>query len=301
MGRQPGGYEAARAREVAAIVGATDLCVDLHTTTSNMGCTLIVGAWCPAAIRAAAYVSEQWSRAAGDGGGGGATDACGGAEGFPVRVLIDEQYSQAECPYLCSVGRHGLEIEVGATPQGLLRADVVAATERALELTLEYFERVNAGRPPPIPATLPAFLDKGKLPWPAAPGSVLPDAIVHPQLQGRDFETLRRGDPLWLGLDGSVTAYDGACGEAVVPIFINEAAYYHAGSGMGVGLCEPVEWRIEAADDARTTPSGRHRPAGHAALRGSTEAHAQRGGGERGDAPEAESSRTTKKAVRRSS
>ena len=128
----PVGYEARRAREIHAAVGSAsvapaDLLIDLHTTTTNMGCTLIVGAYSRASLAAAAYIQEQWRRADSD-----QTIA----NAFPLRVLIDENYNQAECPYLCSIARDGLEIEVGPVAQGLLRADAVAATQHALELAL---------------------------------------------------------------------------------------------------------------------------------------------------------------------
>ena len=110
-------------------------------------------------------------------------------------------------------------------------------------MTLEFFERVNAGEQFALPLSLSAYLDKGKLSWPSG-SAVLPGAIVHPRLQDRDFRPLAIGDPLWLGVDGSVTVYDGQCGDVVRPIFVNEAAYYHAASGLGIGVCEPITWQL---------------------------------------------------------
>ena len=43
----------------------------------------------------------------------------------------------------------------------------------------------------------------------------MPAALVHPSLQGRDYATLRVGEPLWLRLDGTEVLYDGSCGEEV--------------------------------------------------------------------------------------
>mmetsp|Transcript_5546 Transcript_5546/g.14654 ORF Transcript_5546/g.14654 Transcript_5546/m.14654 type:complete len:333 (+) Transcript_5546:72-1070(+) len=235
------GYEAQRAKEIDAAIGSSsanrvDLLIDLHTTTTNMGCTLIVGTYSPDALAASAYVAEQWDRS---------SDADENLiAAFPLRVLIDPLYGQDECPYLCSIARTGIEVEIGPTPQGLLRADAVAATERAVMLTLEYFQRIQAGDAPPTPSTMAAYVDAGKLAWPHAENEVLPSAMVHPDLQGRDFEPLCVGDPLWIGVDGTVTYYDGTAGDEVVPIFINEAAYYHVKSGRGIGLCKPVEWTL---------------------------------------------------------
>ncbi len=40
--------------------------------------------------------------------------------------------------------------------------------------------------------------------------------------------------------------YDGSLGPTVVPIFINEAAYYYAASGLGIMLTQAVEWPVPA-------------------------------------------------------
>lgn len=241
------GYEPRRAKEISAALGpkgawageagdgvACDVLIDLHTTTANMGCTIIVPDYCAHALACAAYIAGRWA------------DAADVAAAFPLRVLIEQGFSHADSPYLASVARQGMEIEVGPTPQGLLRADCVAATERAVELALEYFELAARRQAPPTPPTLAAFADRGKLRWPPGAGC-LPGALVHPSLQGRDFEPLRAGEPLWLGADGQTIAYDGSAGGEVLPIFVNEAAYYNAESGAGIILCEAVTWRLEPA------------------------------------------------------
>ena len=65
-------------------------------------------------------------------------------------------------------------------------------------------------------------------------------------LQDRDFEPLHEGAPLFESLDGEIVTYDGSLGPTVVPIFINEAAYYYAASGLGIMLTEAVEWPVPA-------------------------------------------------------
>jgi succinylglutamate desuccinylase len=249
-------YEERRAKEIDVAVGGAsatqaDVLIDLHTTTTNMGCTLIVGTYSHAALAAAAYIAQQWTQPTF--GDYRDTEQLQLAAAFPLRVLIDPEYSQEECPYMCSIARSGgLEVEVGPTPQGLLRADVVAATERAVDLICEYFDKADRGEAPPTPATLAAYVYEGKLAWPHTADETLPLAIIHPQLQGRDFEPLSVGDPLWLSVDGTVTLYEGEYGEKVVPIFVNEAAYYNAKSGRGIGLCRAVEWPLRGGGSEDT-------------------------------------------------
>eukprot|EP00965_Chrysotila_dentata_P115941 3832515-Pleurochrysis_carterae.AAC.2 len=70
-------------------------------------------------------------------------------------------------------------------------------------------------------------------------------SIVHPSLQDRDYEPLKKGDALFEHMDGTIERYDGSLGEVVYPIFINEAAYYYAQSGTGIGMTECVDWLIQ--------------------------------------------------------
>ncbi|MBC1257804.1 succinylglutamate desuccinylase/aspartoacylase domain-containing protein, partial [Trichormus variabilis] len=55
-------------------------------------------------------------------------------------------------------------------------------------------------------------------------------AMIHPDIQFRDYAPLNPGDPLFLTLDGKAIAYEGT--SIVYPIFINEAAYYEKGIAM---------------------------------------------------------------------
>ena len=246
-GRVDGGYEAARAEEIEAAIGpkgsptAADMVIDLHTTTANMGTTVIVNSYCQLALRAAAYLTQEWGTCEADGDAKTAST-------HPLRVYLHDVTHEA-APYLCSVGKAGITVEVGPTPQGLLRADAVGATERALRLLLRFLELDATGQAPPPPATLPVYVDGGKVPWPAGSGTLssrLPGALVAPSLQDRDFQPLKKGEPMFVTPDGGVIHYDGAKGDVVYPIFVNEAAYYLAQSGSaGVALTTRVEWPVE--------------------------------------------------------
>ena len=60
-------HEAQRGREVHADLGpkgdsaSADFIIDMHSTTANMGCTIIVNSYCDLALKAAAYLQEMWS------------------------------------------------------------------------------------------------------------------------------------------------------------------------------------------------------------------------------------------------
>jgi aspartoacylase len=63
-------------------------------------------------------------------------------------------------------------------------------------------------------------------------------AMIHPQIQDRDYEALHPGDPIFLTFDNRAIAYQGE--STVYPIFINEAAYYEKGIAMSLTKKEQV-------------------------------------------------------------
>jgi succinylglutamate desuccinylase len=234
--------ESMRARELDASLGPklkpdqharrVDLIIDLHSTTTNMGLTVIIPEGDVVMAQAAAYVLIK----------------CEGAK------CLMHSYPDARLrPSLSSVGKHGLTIEVGPVPQGVVRHDAVETTQRAIQALMEFLEQRNtqgedavmeqlrAGYPSgqvPIYRSAPAMVTgemSGKIPWPCdAENPNFPMWMVHKSLQDKDFHVVRTGDPMFVALDGSIIPYNGSHGDEVILIFINEGGYYYKSSGTGI-------------------------------------------------------------------
>ncbi len=213
---------------------AQDLVIDLHTTTSNMGMTLVVQDMDSVSIGACAAVKEELE-----------------ADGIPTRILW-ERTTREESPYLFSLGRHGVLVEVGPIATGIVEAGVVADMREATERLLEFFQRLNdhgeaaraaeaEGREAPPPAwgggPVEVYEDLGIK---VAPPQPLEDDVAmpmfHAELQDQDWVPLRVGQGLFELPCGEVITYKGEHGDDVVPIFVNEAGYQNASSGVGFGL-----------------------------------------------------------------
>lgn len=232
--------EGKRAREIDQLLGPkfgdpkTDVIVDLHTTTTNMGLTLIVPQGDTYMTQAAAYI--RWK--------------CGDSV---ARILMHPLPDRKLRPNLCSTARHGLTIEVGPVPTGLLRHDAVDSTNQALHAFLEFLERQNRGEDimtelkqaypsgeVPCFRSAPAKRQgemSGKIPWPSDPDNEnFPAYLVHKSVQDKDFCLINTGDPLFRALDGSIIPYNGSHGDQVYLIFVNEGGYYYKSSGTGIGV-----------------------------------------------------------------
>ncbi|KAL3815881.1 hypothetical protein ACHAXA_010271 [Cyclostephanos tholiformis] len=287
-------HEAIRAREIEELLGPkfasdggrdvddpnVDVVIDLHTTTSNMGISLIIPEGDALMSAAAAYVLHECKRA---------YDDDDRNDDVVVQCIMHALPRRQDRMNLSSCGRHGFTIEVGPTPQGVIRHDCVEKTQMALHALLEFFHLRNlelegerrsfvggatiddddassSALHPPLtildklekiypggivpcyrsaPATRPGELS-GKISWPNDPTNPnFPALMVHNSIQDRDFGVLRTGDPLFVDLDGNVIPYDGSHGDEVYVIFVNEGGYYYASSGTGVGVAvrSQFDWR----------------------------------------------------------
>lgn len=201
-------YEVRRAHELNAQLGpkgsaaAVDLLVDIHNTTSNMGLTIILYAVDHLPSHIYKYIQTMMAPVP--------------VTAVQVGVSIADGYS------LDSVGKHGLSIEVGPQPNGVLRADIYNMVKKAVDLTLEWVDKFNSG------CTFQGgdvevynFVKSVDYPRDPASGEII--AAIHPELQDNDFKLLQPGDPMFLSFSGETVKHEG---EALHPFFVNECAYY---------------------------------------------------------------------------
>ena len=205
-------YEDLRAKEIAAQLcskehSQADVIIDLHSTTSNMGLTILLSSKHPFNLRLAAYLTTLDP---------------------DVRIVYGKECSQ-NAPMLRSLSALGCTIEVGAIAQGVLDANLFQKTEMLVLAILDYIDRLNQGNPLPIPAEMTVYQTIFSIDYPRNLAGEL-QAIVHPHLQFRDYQPLHPGEPIFWAFTGESILYSGE--ETVFPIFVNEAAYYEKGIAM---------------------------------------------------------------------
>ncbi|MCF4966962.1 aspartoacylase [Nostoc sp. CMAA1605] len=204
-------YEDIQAKNIAKILKEdtqtkADLVIDLHSTTANMGLSVILGNQQPLLLQLAAYLSA-------------------------INPLVKVCYTipEAGSDFLRSLCNLGFVVEVGAVAQGVLNAELFQNTENLIYQILDYLDRYSRGETLEIKNKLTLYKLIGSIDFPRNEYGEI-QAMIHPQLQYRDYEPLNPGDPIFLTLDGQAIAYEGT--STVYPIFINEAAYYEKGVAM---------------------------------------------------------------------
>ena len=205
-------YEEVRAKEIYHLLkpkdkSPVDWIVDLHTTTANMGLTIILGNNHPFNLRLAAYLSLI----------------------NPLVRVYSWMQSGQGTPFLRTLCELSCAIEVGPVAQGVLDATLFRKTEELIYAVLDYLEEYNQGKTPQAVSTLTLYQCVEVIDYPRNEHGEI-QAMIHPQLQFRDYEALEPGEPMFLTFDGRAIAYEGK--STVYPVFINEAAYYEKGIAM---------------------------------------------------------------------
>lgn len=218
-------YEQSRAKVINEQLGPkgnakTDLVIDLHNTTSNMGACLILTQPGSFYNKMAAYVKMKMPEAI---------------------ISRDEDHLPAEEHALLStIGRYGVLVEVGPQSQSVLRQDVLELMDVMTRHILDFVELYNTDSLPALPAETEAYryLHSIKLPV-NEKGERL--GMVHKNVQDNDYLPINPGDPIFALFDGTEVCYDGEV--TVYPTFINEAAYYD--NNLAMSLNEKVIIRLE--------------------------------------------------------
>ncbi|KAM4700083.1 aspartoacylase isoform 2-T2 [Discoglossus pictus] len=202
-------YEVQRAQDINSIFGpkgsedAYDVILDLHNTTSCMGATLILeDSKDDFTIQMFHYIQKSLAPS-------------------PCSVLLIE-HPHIKYATTRSVAKHPVGVEVGPQSQGILRADILEKMRKIVKYALDFMHYYNEGTDFPF-CSIEVYKVLEKVDYPRDENGDLV-AIIHKNLQDKDWQELNPGDPMFYRLDGKTIPYEGE--GCVYPTFVNEAAYY---------------------------------------------------------------------------
>ncbi|MEM1170483.1 MAG: aspartoacylase [Cyanobacteria bacterium P01_H01_bin.35] len=205
-------YEGSRAKFINQMLGPKgnpkfDLILDLHTTTANMGLTIVLANNHPFNLKMAAYLSLV----------------------EPNVKVYSWINPGVENSFINSICERGFGIEVGPIAQGVIQADLFQKTEKLVQTSLDFIEDFNEGKLHYINEDIVVYQHLKVVDYPKTEEGEIA-AMIHPELQGRDYQKLSPGEPMFLTFDGKTIYYEEE--NSVWPVFINEAAYYEKGIAM---------------------------------------------------------------------
>ncbi|OLQ02037.1 N-acyl-aromatic-L-amino acid amidohydrolase (carboxylate-forming) [Symbiodinium microadriaticum] len=208
------GSEPKRAREINLRIGprgsetASDLCIDLHNTTSNFGSGIIITNTSSPDLHWRLQLCARLARDCPD-----------------VHIVFDCVGDSSDEPFLPLVAKTDLTFEVGPQAHGTIVAEVLRRQQQLVLGTLDFLERYNAGQlseEERRAKTIEVYILQSVVHYPRRSDGSL-SAIIAPNLQGCDFSLLHPGDPVFQDIDtGASIAWEGP---ECFPVFVNEAAY----------------------------------------------------------------------------
>jgi succinylglutamate desuccinylase len=205
-------YEDKRAKEIACELSEVDFIIDLHSTTANMGLTVLPANRSLFNLQLSAYLSHINDKVV----------VCFGATDHSSRLR--------------SFSHLGCAIEVGPVAQGIIDLSMIEQTEMLVYSILDYLDAYNQGKIPYFSPNFTIYQAMASIDYPRNAEGEL-QAAIHPQRQFQDYQPLKTGDPLFLSLFSKESIlYEG---ETKYPIFINEASYYE--EGVALTLTEKQE------------------------------------------------------------
>ena len=184
-----------------------DFIIDLHTTTSQMGPTIILSHKDDLSLTVASHLKKV----------------------FPSLRIICE-FKELEDNYcLFTQAKSGILLEFGPVPQGVLKSELFLLMESVVREALSFLENVEEVDFGSYKMEeLETFHVLENLDYPRDEDGNL-KGMIHPEREGKDFEPIADGGPLFICFDGETIHWKGP---TVWPIFMNEAAYYEKSVAM---------------------------------------------------------------------
>jgi succinylglutamate desuccinylase len=201
--------ESVRAREIAAHL-KSDLIIDLHSTTANMGLTILPTNKNPFNLRLASYLTT-----------------------LDPSVRVSFGVESQDASRLRSLAPFGLGIEVGPIAQNALSADLFKKTDFLIQNILDYIQAHNEGQMLPAPSRLTAYQTLFSIDYPKNPSDGSLIAMIHPDRNFQDFKPIYQGEPIfWNFFTGETIFYEDKT--TLHPIFVGEVSYIEKGIAMSM-------------------------------------------------------------------
>jgi aspartoacylase len=203
-------YEANRAKVINQVLGPkghskTDLIIDIHSTTANMGVSIILVNDNMFNLQLASYIKFRIPNV------------------FVYYIPPEAYAGKNDHPFLNSLAKYGFALELGPIPNGVVRHDILAKAFDATLACLEFVEKKNKGFDINFEDEIEVYEHVETVEFPMDSDGKI-DAIIHENIQDTDYKLLKKGTPIFEKLNGDVVEY--LEDNKFFPVFINEAAYY---------------------------------------------------------------------------
>ena len=174
------------------------IAIDLHTTTANMGTSIVMYGRRFKDFCLAALLQNKF--------------------GLPIYL---HEKDKLQTGFLVEAWPCGLVIEIGAVAQNFYDPKII---DRFLIIISSLRKEIDKLKNNIIelPKNLVIHVHQGSVDYPRDEKGDI-DGLIHPERINQDWKMIKKGDPLFLGSQGMIHTYDGD--QLIWPVFIGEVSY----------------------------------------------------------------------------
>ncbi|MGB5637230.1 MAG: aspartoacylase [Waterburya sp.] len=192
-----------------------DFVLDFHTSTSNMGLTLLLSSNKPFNLQLAAYLALR----------------------NPLVKIVCTPNNKDKNRFR-NIFPLGFTVEMGAIAPNVVDPIWFKRAEELVIQILDYIEGTNQQQQSQFASTITVYSLFKTIYFPTDNQGEI-TGMVHPQLHGNDYCALNPDEPMFLTFDGNSIFYQGK--DTVYPLFINETAYWEQKIAMYLATKEEIE------------------------------------------------------------
>ena len=190
-----------------------EIAIDLHTTTANMGTSIVIYGRREKDFCLAALLQHKF--------------------GLPIYL---HEKDEKQTGFLVEAWPCGLVIEIGSVAQNFYDPQII---NKFLVIISSLRDEINKLKNNQIklPQSLTVHGHQGSIDYPRDKNGNI-NALIHPERMNQDWKPIKKGDPLFMDMEGNTKTYREE--DTIWPVFIGEVAYKEKNIAMSFTKKEVV-------------------------------------------------------------
>jgi len=189
------------------------IAIDLHTTTANMGTSIVMYGRRSKDFCLAALLQNKF--------------------GLPIYL---HEKDKAQTGFLVEAWPCGLVIEIGAVAQNFYDQNIINRFSLIISSLREEIDKLK-NKLIELPKEVVVHVHQGSIDYPRDEKGEI-DGIIHPERINQDWKMIKKGDPLFLDSQGIIHKYERD--QLIWPVFIGEVAYKEKKIAMSYTIKEVI-------------------------------------------------------------
>ena len=198
-----------------------EIAIDLHTTTANMGTSIVIYGRREKDFCLAALLQHKF--------------------GLPIYL---HEKDEKQTGFLVEAWPCGLVIEIGSVAQNFYDPQII---NKFLVIISSLRDEINKLKNNQIklPQSLTVHGHQGSIDYPREKNGDI-RALIHPKRMNEDWKPIKKGDPLFMDIEGDTITYKGE--DTIWPVFIGEVAYKEKNIAMSYTKKEVINFSNQISE-----------------------------------------------------